>query len=56
MPEDTYENYYAVSPEPVSAEGLKASYRIPAEQDGTFSGDCDIMSAARSQARPLQQG
>ena len=45
MPEDTYV-YYAVSPEPVSAEGLKASYRIPAEQDGTFSGDCDIMVAA----------
>ena len=55
MPEDTYV-YYAVSPEPVSAEGLKASYRIPAEQDGTFSGDCDIMVAAPVEGTALQQG
>lgn len=55
MPEDTYV-YYAVSPEPVSAEGLKASYRIPAEQDGTFSGDCDIMVAAPVAGTALQQG
>lgn len=55
MPEDTYV-YYAVSPEPVSAEGLKASYRIPAEQDGTFSGDCDIMVAALVEGTALQQG
>lgn len=55
MPEDTYV-YYAVSPEPVSAEGLKASYRIPAEQDGTFSGDCDIMVAAPVVGTALQQG
>lgn len=55
MPEDTYV-YYAVSPEPVSAEGLKASYRIPAKQDGTFSGDCDIMVAAPVEGTALQQG
>ena len=55
MPEDTYV-YYAVSPEPVSAEGLKACYRIPAEQDGTFSGDCDIMVAAPVEGTALQQG
>ncbi|MCI7309100.1 fimbrillin family protein [Alistipes senegalensis] len=55
MPEDTYV-YYTVSPEPVSAEGLKASYRIPAEQDGTFSGDCDIMVAAPVEGTALQQG
>lgn len=55
MPEDTYV-YYAVSPEPVSAEGLKASYRIPAEQDGMFSGDCDIMVAALVEGTALQQG
>lgn len=55
MPEDTYV-YYAVSPEPVSAEGLKASYRIPAEQAGAFNGDYDIMVAHPIEGGALHQG
>ena len=55
MPEDTY-TYYAVSPEPFEANGLKASYRIPAEQDGTFNGDYDIMVAYPIEGGALHQG
>lgn len=44
MPEDTY-TYYAVSPVPTATDGLKASYDIPAVQDGAFHGEWDVMVA-----------
>lgn len=44
MAEDTY-TYYAVSPVPASTDGLRASYDIPAVQDGTFHGEWDVMVA-----------
>ncbi len=44
MAEDTY-TYYAVSPIPASTDGLRATYDIPAVQDGTFHGDWDVMVA-----------
>lgn len=56
MPEDTY-TYYAVSPVPFEANRLEeALYRIPAEQDGTFNGDYDIMVAHPIEGSALQQG
>lgn len=56
MPEDTY-TYYAVSPAPFEANSLQeVRYRIPAGQDGTFNGDCDIMVAHPIQGPALQQG
>ena len=55
MPEDTY-TYYAVSPVPAETDGLEVRYRIPAEQDGTFNGDYDIMVAAPVEGPALQQG
>ena len=56
MPEDTY-TYYAVSPAPFEASSLQGvRYRIPAGQDGTFNGDCDIMVAHPIQGPALQQG
>ena len=56
MPEDTY-IYYAVSPVPFEANRLEeALYRIPAEQDGTFNGDYDIMVAHPIEGSALQQG
>ena len=44
MAEDTY-TYYAVSPVPASTDGLRASYDIPAVQDGEFHGEWDVMVA-----------
>ena len=44
MAEETY-TYYAVSPVPASTEGLRASYDIPAVQDGAFHGEWDVMVA-----------
>lgn len=44
MEEDTY-TYYAVSPVPASTDGLRASYDIPAVQDGSFHGEWDVMVA-----------
>lgn len=44
MPENTY-TYYAVSPVPTATDGLKASYDIPAVQDGAFHGEWDVMVA-----------
>lgn len=44
MAEDAY-TYYAVSPVPASTDGLRASYDIPAVQDGTFHGEWDVMVA-----------
>ena len=56
MPEDTY-TYYAVSPVPFEANRLEeALYRIPAEQNGTFNGDYDIMVAHPIEGSALQQG
>ena len=56
MPEDAY-TYYAVSPVPFAANRLEeALYRIPAEQDGSFNGDYDIMVAHPIEGSALQQG
>lgn len=46
--------YYAVSPMPESANGLVASYTIPAVQNGsTFNGSYDIMVATPVEAEAL---
>ncbi|WP_308502214.1 fimbrillin family protein [uncultured Alistipes sp.] len=45
MARETY-TYYAVSPVPASASGMKASYEIPAVQDGAFHGEWDVMVAS----------
>ena len=46
--------YYAVSPKPQSTNGLKATYTIPAEQNGTsFNGGYDIMVATPVEAEAL---
>ena len=46
--------YYAVSPKPESTNGLKATYTIPAEQNGTsFNGGYDIMVATPVEAEAL---
>ena len=46
--------YYAVSPKPESKNALKATYTIPAEQNGTsFNGAYDIMVAAPVEAEAL---
>ena len=55
MPEDTY-TYYAVSPVPAATDGLKASYDIPAVQDGAFHGEWDVMVATPiADAAPLRE-
>lgn len=55
MPEDTY-TYYAVSPVPASTDGLRASYDIPAVQDGAFHGEWDVMVATPIEgAGPLRE-
>lgn len=55
MAEDTY-TYYAVSPVPASTDGLRASYDIPAVQDGTFHGEWDVMVATPIEdAAPLRE-
>ena len=55
MAEDTY-TYYAVSPIPASTDGLRASYDIPAVQDGTFHGEWDVMVATPIEdAAPLRE-
>ncbi|WP_346701524.1 fimbrillin family protein [uncultured Alistipes sp.] len=55
MAEDTY-TYYAVSPVPASTDGLRASYDIPAVQDGTFHGEWDVMVATPIEgAGPLRE-
>ncbi len=46
--------YYAVSPKPESTNALKATYTIPAEQNGvSFNGAYDIMVAAPVEAEAL---
>ena len=46
--------YYAVSPKPESKNALKATYTIPAEQNGaSFNGAYDIMVAAPIEAEAL---
>lgn len=45
MPEGNY-TYYAVSPVPDAVAGTRASFEIPAVQDGTFDGAHDIMVAS----------
>ena len=46
--------YYAVSPKPESTNGLKATYTIPAEQQGaSFNGGYDIMVATPIEAEAL---
>ena len=55
MTEETYA-YYAVSPVPTSASGLKAVYEIPAVQDGEFHGAWDVMVASPiKDAAPLRE-
>lgn len=55
MAEDTY-TYYAVSPVPASTDGLRASYDIPAVQDGAFHGEWDVMVATPIEgAGPLRE-
>lgn len=44
MERDTY-TYYAVSPVPAEVAGMKASFDIPAVQNGAFDGACDVMVA-----------
>lgn len=55
MEPGTY-TYYAVSPLPASVEGTLASYDIPAVQDGTFDGSCDVMVAAPAEGDALTEG
>ena len=51
--EGTY-SYYAVSPKPESTNALKATYTIPAEQNGaSFNGAYDIMVATPIEAEAL---
>lgn len=55
-PQETYA-YYATSPLPAATEGLKASYDIPAVQDGAFDGAYDVMVAAPvTGGGPLAEG
>ena len=49
--EDTY-TYYALSPVPASTDGLRASYDIPAVQDGAFHGEWDVMVATPVKEAP----
>lgn len=51
MAEDTY-TYYAASPIPASVSGMKASYEIPAVQDGAFHGEWDVMVASPVEGAP----
>lgn len=44
MPQDTY-TYMCCYPAPVSLNGTRATFRLPAEQDGRASGGSDIMIA-----------
>lgn len=55
MEEDAY-TYYAVSPLPAAVSGTLASYDIPAVQDGTFDGTCDVMVASPVQGSALVEG
>lgn len=47
MPTGTY-RYYAAYPYPESVSGSRVTYEIPAEQDGTWRGELDIMLASAS--------
>ena len=47
MPAGTY-RYYAAYPYPESVSGSRVTYEIPAEQDGTWRGELDIMLASAS--------
>ena len=44
MPDDDY-TYYCTYPAPISVNGTKATFNIPAVQDGKVSGGADIMIA-----------
>lgn len=45
MPLEERYDYYAVAPRPAATQELKASFKIPAVQDGTFDGAYDVMVA-----------
>lgn len=47
MPTGTY-RYYAAYPYPESVSGSRVTYEIPAEQDGSWRGELDIMLASAS--------
>ena len=52
MPEGSY-TYYATYPEPVSASGLTATFRVPSIQDGQSGAGEDILVSAPAVSGPL---
>lgn len=52
MPEDVY-TYYCCYPVPLSVEGTRATFNLPAVQDGRASGGADIMISDPEQFGPL---
>jgi len=52
MPEDNY-TYYCCYPVPVSVNGTKVTFDVPAVQDGKASGGADIMIATPAQHAAL---
>ena len=52
MPEDVY-TYYCCYPVPLSVEGTRATFNLPAVQDGRASGGVDIMISDPEQFGPL---
>lgn len=55
MAEGEY-TYCALSPIPAAIDGTRASYDIPAVQDGSFNGAYDVMVAAPVQGGALTEG
>lgn len=52
MPDDTY-TYFGCYPQPVSADGVLATFSIPSVQDGKVTGGADIMAAVPVQHSAL---
>lgn len=55
MAEGEY-TYCAVSPTPAAIDGTRASYDIPAVQEGLFNGACDVMVATPIRGEALREG